>query len=83
MTYKIDGTTRYSVSTGGFPQFGKFGRIVYLIELNVDFGDHGYSCWGYRISEAEAAEAGPLHFNHTWTSPGQVLDEVLKEIAGA
>ena len=74
---KINGVTRFSVSTNKFfPQL-KAGKVIYLVELSVDLGDHGYNCWGYKIAE-EAAEAGPLHFDHSWRSPGQVLDEVLK-----
>jgi hypothetical protein len=66
--------TEETVYRWGMP----FGKTVEIVKVAVDHGDFGYNCWGYKLG-SEMTVPGPLHFDSTWTTPGDALNAAHEE----
>jgi hypothetical protein len=66
--------TEEAVYRWGYP----FGNTVEIVKVAVDYGDKGYNCWGYKLG-SERAVPGPLHFDQSWTTPGDALNAAHEE----
>lgn len=71
MLTKISTETAYHF---GYP----FGSTVEIVKVSVDYGDQGYTCYGYRFGAPQAIP-GPLTYNSDWATPGDALNAAHDE----
>lgn len=72
MTYtKLTTNTEYRMGYG-------IVLNIEIVAVSVDESGSGYNCWGYRLG-TEMSIPGALHFDSTWTTPGDALNAAHRE----